>query len=160
MHFSVSCWQKFPMGLSGAAVTKPWFTLPLLLPQCKSPKSNTSCVCLLGTGNSLDFEIKDPQSSLIKVWGDAGLLDKAASLLMVQKKCLFQHAAKWEGREFMCGYSLKLTAVLVPVSWKKRDCGVWRNQSEESFLNSRGLSVIELELWFTCWQEEKAGVFF
>lgn len=29
---------------------------------------------------------------------------------------------------------------------KKRDCGVWRNQSEKSFLNSRGLSVIESEL--------------
>lgn len=135
MHFSVSCWQKFPMGLSGAAVTKPWFTRPLLLPQCKSTKSNTSCVCLLGTGNSLDFEIKDLQSSLIKVWGDAGPLDKAASLSMARgkKKCLFQHAGKWEGGEFMCGYGLKLTAALAPVSRKEEGLRCLEKSKREEF---------------------------
>lgn len=86
MHIIVSflhIW-KFPMGLL-AAVTKHWFTLPLLLPQCNSPKSSTSCVCLLGTGNSLDFA--DPDKGWLQVFDlrEAGLMDKATQLLMVKE---------------------------------------------------------------------------
>lgn len=60
--------SNLPTDFVGAGVTGHWFTLPLLLPPCKTPSSNTSCVCLLETGNSLESEIKDLHSSLIKEW--------------------------------------------------------------------------------------------
>lgn len=52
---------------------------------------------------------------LIKVWGgEAGLLDKDTQLLKVKETFLFQHVATKEGREFMCDYNFKLTAVFGP----------------------------------------------
>lgn len=60
--------SNFPTDFVGAGVTGHWFTLPSLLPPCKTPNSNTSCVCFLEKGNSLESEIKDLHSSLIKQW--------------------------------------------------------------------------------------------
>lgn len=152
------------MGLSGVAVTRHWFTLALLLPVCRKKNPQIQHFLCLPSSDRKQSGLWDQRTAAIPLSrsgeGKAGLLDKDTWHLKVKEKCSFQHVATKEGREFMCGYSFELTAVLVPVS---RSLGTterpeWRLQQapgrqsdSRSFLSYRSGTKVHM-LFLFVWQ--------
>lgn len=152
------------MGLSGAAVTRRWFTLALLLPSCRKKNPQIQHFLCLPSSDRKQSGLWDQRPAAIPLSrsgeGEAGLLDKDTRLLKVKETFLFQHVATKEGREFMCGYNFELTAVLVPVSrslgtterpeWRLQQA-LGRQSDSRSFWSYRSGTKVHM-LFLFVWQ--------
>lgn len=153
------------MGLSGAAVTRRWFTLALLLPSCRKKNPQIQHFLCLPSSDRKQSGLWDQRPAAIPLSrsgeGEAGLLDKDTRLLKVKETFLFQHAERQRRAENLCvATTLNWQQFSVPVSrslgtterpeWRLQQA-LGRQSDSRSFLSYQSGTKVHM-LFLFVWQ--------